>query len=188
MRPETSGVIQREARMTSPVLGTTWLVLVAAATLGVQGQSAAPGQRGSAAPRPRRAVIVTGENSYNGHVWKDTSAEIKNILDAGKDFAGGCDPAGPELHRERRVPHLRRRDFRLPQPESARAGGQGRGQPPQVPRTAQRPRDGALGERRVPLLARVREHRGAGAAERARSPGTVHRSRSSIRTTRSRKT
>jgi uncharacterized protein len=73
--------------MTSPVLGTTWVVLVAAATLAVQGQSAAPGQRGSAAPRPRRAVIVTGENSYNGHVWKETSAEIKNILDAGKDFA-----------------------------------------------------------------------------------------------------
>ena len=73
--------------MTSSVLGTTWLALIAAATLAVQGQSAAPGQRSSAAPRPKRAVIVTGENSYNGHVWKETSAEIKNILDAGKDFA-----------------------------------------------------------------------------------------------------
>ena len=39
------------------------------------------------APRPRRAVIVTGENSFNGHVWKETSVELKNILDAGKDFA-----------------------------------------------------------------------------------------------------
>jgi type 1 glutamine amidotransferase len=38
------------------------------------------------AQRPARAVIVTGENSYSGHVWKDTSAEIKNILDAGKQF------------------------------------------------------------------------------------------------------
>lgn len=47
-------------------------------------------QRGGGAaapPRPKRAVIVTGENSFNGHVWKDTSVELKNILDAGKDFA-----------------------------------------------------------------------------------------------------
>ena len=48
--------------------------------------SAAVAQRGGP-PRPKRAVIVTGENSYNGHVWKETSAELKNILDAGKDFA-----------------------------------------------------------------------------------------------------
>jgi type 1 glutamine amidotransferase len=38
------------------------------------------------AQRPMRAVIVTGENSYSGHVWKDTSAELKNILDSGKAF------------------------------------------------------------------------------------------------------
>jgi type 1 glutamine amidotransferase len=38
------------------------------------------------AQRPARAVIVTGENSFNGHVWKDTSAAIKAILDAGKAF------------------------------------------------------------------------------------------------------
>jgi len=34
-----------------------------------------------------RAVIVTGENSFNGHVWKETSVELKNLLDAGKVFA-----------------------------------------------------------------------------------------------------
>jgi uncharacterized protein len=70
------------------------LVLVAATVLAAQNQGAGvtgeraggQGQRGAAPPRPKRAVIVTGENSYNGHVWKDTSAEIKNILDAGKDF------------------------------------------------------------------------------------------------------
>ena len=68
-------------------------VAVVAAVLGAQGQptaapagqKAAPGQK--APPRPKKAVIVTGENSHNGHPWKDTSAEIKNILDAGKDFA-----------------------------------------------------------------------------------------------------
>ena len=38
------------------------------------------------AQRPVRAVIVTGENSYSGHVWKDTSAELKNTLDGGKSF------------------------------------------------------------------------------------------------------
>lgn len=48
-------------------------------------KAAAPGQK--APPRPKKAVIVTGENSFNGHVWRDTSAELKNILDAGKDFA-----------------------------------------------------------------------------------------------------
>jgi type 1 glutamine amidotransferase len=41
-----------------------------------------PGQ----AQRPSRAVIVTGEDSFNGHVWKDTSVAIKAILDAGKAF------------------------------------------------------------------------------------------------------
>jgi len=48
---------------------------------------AAQGQRAAQPPKPRRAVIVTGENSFNGHVWKETSAELKNILDAGHDFA-----------------------------------------------------------------------------------------------------
>lgn len=36
--------------------------------------------------RPVRVVIITGENSYAGHVWKETSAELKNILDADKNF------------------------------------------------------------------------------------------------------
>ena len=84
--------------MKSRPIGTSLLVLVVATAViaaqgqpqgGAQGQRAgAPqGQRAAAPPRPKRAVIVTGENSFNGHVWKDTSAEIKNILDAGKDFA-----------------------------------------------------------------------------------------------------
>jgi type 1 glutamine amidotransferase len=78
--------------MTARLIGTTLLSLVAAATLAVQGAGRAgvEGQRAggpTAKPAgPKRAVIVTGENSFNGHVWKDTSAEIKNILDAGKDF------------------------------------------------------------------------------------------------------
>src|SRR5262245_18175515 len=41
---------------------------------------------GAKPPAPKAAVIVTRENSYNGHVWKETSAELKSILDAGKDF------------------------------------------------------------------------------------------------------
>jgi type 1 glutamine amidotransferase len=79
--------------MKSRPLGIALLTLVVAAAPGAQGQrpggapGGAPGQRAGGAPRPKRAVIVTGENSFNGHVWKDTSAELKNILDAGKDFA-----------------------------------------------------------------------------------------------------
>jgi type 1 glutamine amidotransferase len=82
--------------MKSRLIGIAFIVLVVVAALAAQGQGAggaqgqppgAPqGQRAAAPPRPKRAVIVTGENSFNGHVWKDTSAEIKNILDAGKDF------------------------------------------------------------------------------------------------------
>jgi type 1 glutamine amidotransferase len=75
--------------MKSRLVVTGLLVLVTAAvgaTLAAQG-AGAQGQRAGGPPRPKRAVIVTGENSYNGHVWKETSAEIKNILDAGKDFA-----------------------------------------------------------------------------------------------------
>ena len=80
--------------MKSRPIGSAVLALViatAAAVAGValaaEGGGAAQGQRAGSPPRPKRAVIVTGENSYNGHVWKETSAEIKNILDAGKDFA-----------------------------------------------------------------------------------------------------
>jgi len=36
------------------------------------------------AQRPIRVVIVTGENSYSGHVWKETSAELGKILEADK--------------------------------------------------------------------------------------------------------
>jgi type 1 glutamine amidotransferase len=37
--------------------------------------------------RLTRVAIVTGEDSYPGHHWKDTSAELKTILEAGKpDF------------------------------------------------------------------------------------------------------
>ena len=70
------------------LVGIALIVLVVVAALGAQGQGAggAQGQRAAAPPRPKRAVIVTGENSFSGHVWKDTSAEIKSILDAGKDF------------------------------------------------------------------------------------------------------
>jgi hypothetical protein len=53
--------------MTSRLIGTALLALVVAAP-------GAQGQRAGGPPRPKRAVIVTGENSYNGHVWKDTKA------------------------------------------------------------------------------------------------------------------
>ena len=163
--------------MTSSVLGTTWLALVAAATLAVQGQSAAPGQRSSAAPRPKRAVIVTGENSYNGHVWKDTSAELKNILDAGKDFQEVVIQSDPNF-----IASDEFGTYELSVPPSSISAIRTRwrrrssveadllkflGQP--------EARDGALGERRVSFLARVREHRRAGTVKRARSPGIVHR-------------
>jgi hypothetical protein len=78
------------------LLGTLALVIVAAAALVAQGAGGAPqgqragapqGQRAAAPPKPKRVVIVTGEDSFAGHVWKDTSAELKNILDSGKDFA-----------------------------------------------------------------------------------------------------
>ena len=74
--------------MNAPVTGTIVAIIGIAATLAAQGQGTVGGQGQPTAkpPAPKRAVIVTGENSFNGHVWKDTSAEIKNILDAGKDF------------------------------------------------------------------------------------------------------
>jgi type 1 glutamine amidotransferase len=33
-----------------------------------------------------RVAIVTGEDSYSGHVWKETSAELKTILEKNKNF------------------------------------------------------------------------------------------------------
>jgi uncharacterized protein len=65
----TGGGSMRFRAIWSALIVVTWL--------------AVPGQ----AQKPLRAVIVTGENSFNGHVWKDTSAEVKKILDAGKEFA-----------------------------------------------------------------------------------------------------
>lgn len=44
-------------------------------------------QRGPQPPQPKRVVIISGENSFNGHVWKETSPELKRILDAGHAFA-----------------------------------------------------------------------------------------------------
>src|SRR6476646_4072156 len=91
-----SGTQKESTPMKSRLIGTALLVLVVAAVLAAQGAAGAQGgqragapqgQRAAAPPRPKRAVIVTGEDSFNGHVWKDTSAELKNILDAGKDFA-----------------------------------------------------------------------------------------------------
>jgi hypothetical protein len=75
--------------MNARVIGTIlFTVLVVAAPGARQQGSATGGQTPTPAkpPAAKRAVIVTGENSFNGHVWKDTSAEIKSILDAGKDF------------------------------------------------------------------------------------------------------
>jgi type 1 glutamine amidotransferase len=40
----------------------------------------------------KRVVIVTGENSYAGHVWKETSAEIKSILEADKNLRVTLEP------------------------------------------------------------------------------------------------
>jgi hypothetical protein len=73
-------------------LGVLLLALATTAALAAQqtlagATQAPPGGgpqgRGAKPPGPKRAVIVTGENSYNGHVWKETSAELKTILDAG---------------------------------------------------------------------------------------------------------
>jgi type 1 glutamine amidotransferase len=67
-------------------------VLVLTVTLSV----AVLAQRGGP-PAPKRAVIVTGENSFNGHVWKETSVELKNLLDAGKAFAAVNIEADPNF-------------------------------------------------------------------------------------------
>jgi type 1 glutamine amidotransferase len=41
----------------------------------------------SGAAQQPKAVIVTGENSFNGHVWKETSVALKAILDQGNQFS-----------------------------------------------------------------------------------------------------
>jgi type 1 glutamine amidotransferase len=42
---------------------------------------------GAMARQQPKAVIVTGENSFNGHVWKETSVALKAILEQGQQFA-----------------------------------------------------------------------------------------------------
>lgn len=60
-----------------------WIALLAAGVVPARAQ---------APSHAVRAVIVTGENSYAGHVWKDTSAELKNILEAGGNFQVKLEP------------------------------------------------------------------------------------------------
>ena len=38
------------------------------------------------AQKVTNVIIVTGENSYSGHVWKETSAEVRTILESEKRF------------------------------------------------------------------------------------------------------
>lgn len=74
--------------MKARAIGIILFTLVVAAAPGARQQGAATGGQTpptTKPPAPKRAVIVTGENSFNGHVWKETSAEIKSILDVGKD-------------------------------------------------------------------------------------------------------
>ena len=75
--------------MKARAIGIILFTLVVAAAPGARQQGAVTGGQTpptTKPPAPKRAVIVTGENSFNGHVWKETSAEIKSILDVGKDF------------------------------------------------------------------------------------------------------
>jgi uncharacterized protein len=53
-----------------------WIALLVAGVLSVYAN----------AQQPMRAVIISGENSFNGHVWKETSPAVKAILDEGKAF------------------------------------------------------------------------------------------------------
>jgi uncharacterized protein len=46
-----------------------------------QGHAQAPQPAGT-----KRVVIVTGENSFNGHVWKETSVALKGVLETNKAF------------------------------------------------------------------------------------------------------
>jgi hypothetical protein len=104
-------------------------------------------------------------------VWKETSAEIKSILDAGKDFQDVVIQPDPNFIATDEFLTFDVRHLRFPQSEPAGAGREGSGEPAEVPRAAQGPRHGALGERRVSLLARIRQHRRPRATERARSAG-----------------
>jgi type 1 glutamine amidotransferase len=53
------------------------IAMIAIVTLGIA----------ATARQQPRAVIVTGENSFKGHVWQETSAALKAILESGKAFS-----------------------------------------------------------------------------------------------------
>jgi uncharacterized protein len=57
------------------------VLIVGVAVLMVAGVTSGMAQR-----RPTRVVIITGEDTWPGHVWKETSAELKTILEADKHF------------------------------------------------------------------------------------------------------
>jgi type 1 glutamine amidotransferase len=78
------------------LFGAAVVFAVVALPLGVSGQAPAAG-RGQAPAGPKKIVIVTGENSHNGHLWKETSAELKKILDGGGKFAPAVIEADPNF-------------------------------------------------------------------------------------------
>jgi type 1 glutamine amidotransferase len=53
------------------------VAMIAVVTLGIA----------ATARQQPRAVIVTGENSFKGHVWQETSVALKSILDGAKAFS-----------------------------------------------------------------------------------------------------
>jgi uncharacterized protein len=63
-------------------LTSSWLLVVGIALVVLSNLSSA----GMAQRQPTRVVIITGEDSYAGHVWKETSAELQRILQADKHF------------------------------------------------------------------------------------------------------
>lgn len=81
------------------MLGVAMLLAVVGVSPLLLAQAPAAGRaQGPAAPAgPKKIVIVTGENSFNGHVWKETSAELKRILDAGGKFAPAVIEADPNF-------------------------------------------------------------------------------------------
>ena len=61
---------------------TQMMVLSGVATLLVSNDVA----HGLGRHRVTRVCIVTGEDTHPGHLWKDTSVELKTILETDKDF------------------------------------------------------------------------------------------------------
>jgi type 1 glutamine amidotransferase len=57
----------------SSIIARRAILLLASAVIPIAGW-------GAQSNAPLRVVIITGMNSYAGHVWKETSAELKNIL------------------------------------------------------------------------------------------------------------